>query len=384
MSPDLTERAPNPPATMGKGARSDASAARADVLDGDVDVVRHERESRERPLAAARASTPPLNRTATSTTPPPPLEGRPHRGDERMKHRRADEERHDDCEHHSDSDVSTNFGDRVEGEGEGSPTREEHRSRDEDADCSDDDHRDDDERDSSRRRRRCRYEHDADADGEPRERYDPAADTHPGPPCALPLEYWTRSEECTERKRRHIAALDERGGYWGVEEHIENTVLRDADVALERNMFPYECPRGITHWTLWSRREMTEPEIVRWCKSWLAERRPRTIKWNYDLNENNSVDVPHYHVFIESPLGEETNDDEPPEEGEAVSNDGFEKAARDSLKRTAEMRDGDATKRKTRGEREETSPSKRARTTNERRDERTIDTTRRGDTMRVG
>ena len=40
------------------------------------------------------------------------------RADERMKHRRADEERHDDCEHHSDSDVSTNFGDRVEGEGE--------------------------------------------------------------------------------------------------------------------------------------------------------------------------------------------------------------------------------------------------------------------------
>ena len=129
---------------------------------------------------------------------------------------------------------------------------------------------------------------------------------------------------------------------------------------------------------------MTEPEIVRWCKSWLAERRPRTIRWNYDLNENNSVDVPHYHVFIESPLGEETNDDEPPEEGEAVSNDGFEKAARDSLKRTAEMRDGDATRTKTRGEREETWSSKRARTTNERRDERTIDTTRRGDTMRVG
>ena len=67
VSPDLTERAPNPPATMGKGARSDASAARADVLDGDVDVVRHERESRERPLAAARA-----RRRPHSTAPQPP------------------------------------------------------------------------------------------------------------------------------------------------------------------------------------------------------------------------------------------------------------------------------------------------------------------------
>lgn len=340
---------------MGKGARSDASAARADVLDGDVDVVRHERESRERPLAAARASTPPLNRTATSTTPPPPLEGRPHRGDERMKHRRADDARHDarhdDRDRHSDSDVSTNFGDRAESEDEPEP---EPRL----------DHLDDD-----RRRRRCRYEDDADADGDPRERYDPAADAHPGPPCTLTLEYWTRSEECTERKRRHIAALDERGGYWGVEDHIENTVLRDADVALERNMFPYDCPPGITHWTLWSRREMTEAEIVRWCKSWLAERRPKTLRWNYDLNENNSVDVPHYHVFIESPPGEETNDVEPPEEGEAIgaargeaigAATGYGSGSVASPSPNKETRDGGVTRAR-RGEREETPPSKRAR-----------------------
>lgn len=362
---------------MGKG--SDASSARADVLDGDVDVVRHERESRERPLAAARASTPPLNRTATSTTPPPPLEGRPHRGDERMKHRRADDARHDarhdDRDRHSDSDVSTNFGDRAESEDEHPPTRarareELHRDDDEVDDEVDrerepearPDHLDDD-----RRRRRCRYENDADVDGDPRERYDPAADAHPGPPCTLPLEYWTRSEECTERKRRHIAALDERGGYWGVEDHIENTVLSDADVALERNMFPYDCPPGITHWTLWSRREMTEAEIVRWCKSWLAERRPKTLRWNYDLNENNSVDVPHYHVFIESPPGEETNDVEPPEEGEAIGaarGEAFGAATRYGSGSVAEpkkeTREGGATRAR-RGEREETPPSKRAR-----------------------
>ena len=347
---------------MGKGARSDAFAARADVLDGDVDVVRHERESRERPLAAARASTPQLNRTATSTTPPPPLEGRPHRGDERMKHRRADDARHDarydDRDRHSDSDVSTNFGDRAESEDEPEP---EPRL----------DHPDDD-----RRRRRCRYESDADANGDRTRGTIPRRTLTPAPLHTSP-RVLDRSEECTERKRRHIAALDERGGYWGVEDHIENTVLRDADVALERNMFPYDCPPGITHWTLWSRREMTEAEIVRWCKSWLAERRPKTLRWNYDLNENNSVDVPHYHVFIESPPGEETNDVEPPEEGEAIgaargeaigaargeaigAATGYGSGSVASPSPKKETRDGGATRAR-RGEREETPPSKRAR-----------------------
>ena len=69
MSPDLTERAPNPSGfeLMGVwfGLDGEPLRARADVLDGDVDVVRHERESRERPLAAARASTPRSTRTAT-------------------------------------------------------------------------------------------------------------------------------------------------------------------------------------------------------------------------------------------------------------------------------------------------------------------------------
>ena len=128
-------------------------------------------------------------------------------------------------------------------------------------------------------------------------------DASPGPPCDLPIEYWTRSEACTERKRAHVEAIDREGGYWGMEDHIERTVFAaaDADVVLEPNMFPYDVPPGISHWTLWSREPMSEREIVRWTKAHLAEAKPSVTSWNYDLNDNNSVDVPHYHVFLYEP-----------------------------------------------------------------------------------
>ena len=144
-------------------------------------------------------------------------------------------------------------------------------------------------------------------------RFDPATEGTPGPPCVLRLEYWMRSEECTERKRRHVAAIDASGGYWGMEDHIERTVFRrvdarggetSVDVALEPNMFPYECPPGVTHWTLWSREEMSPAQICAWTKTWLRENAPGVTKWNFDMNDNNSVDVPHYHVFLFEPPGE--------------------------------------------------------------------------------
>ena len=136
-------------------------------------------------------------------------------------------------------------------------------------------------------------------------RFDPALDDAPGPPATLQMDYWMRSEECTERKRAHVRAIDERDGYWGMEDHIERTVFSRGDVVLEENMFPYDTPPGISHWTLWSRREMGEAEIVRWTKSWLLRNKPACVSWNYDLNDNNSIDVPHYHVFIREPVAGE-------------------------------------------------------------------------------
>lgn len=133
------------------------------------------------------------------------------------------------------------------------------------------------------------------------------------PPATLVLEYWTRDERATEAKRAHIDALDREYGTYGVEEHIERTVLRECDVVLEENMFPYVCAPGVTHRTLWSRQAMDGEAIVRWVSEHLREKFPRVTKWNFDLNENNSVDVPHYHVFTYEPprcepVGEEDVD----------------------------------------------------------------------------
>ena len=105
----------------------------------------------------------------------------------------------------------------------------------------------------------------------------------------------------TVKKREHVAKLDERGGYYGAEDHIENTVFQNdpnVKVILEENMFPYECPPGVSHWTLWSREDMTGEEIQNWVHEYLMKHRKDVVEWNYDMNDNCSVDVPHYHVFL--------------------------------------------------------------------------------------
>lgn len=121
------------------------------------------------------------------------------------------------------------------------------------------------------------------------------------PKCTLRLEYWMRSEEMTAKKREHVAKLDELGGYYGVEDHIEKTVFGndpEVNVVLEENMFPYDCPPGVSHWTLWSREDMKGEEIQEWVSEYLRKHRKDVVEWNYDMNDNCSVDVPHYHVFL--------------------------------------------------------------------------------------
>ena len=110
-----------------------------------------------------------------------------------------------------------------------------------------------------------------------------------------------RSEEMTAKKREHVAKLDELGGYYGVEDHIEKTVFGndpEVNVVLEENMFPYDCPPGVSHWTLWSREDMKGEEIQEWVSEYLTKHRKDVVEWNYDMNDNCSVDVPHYHVFL--------------------------------------------------------------------------------------
>lgn len=143
------------------------------------------------------------------------------------------------------------------------------------------------------------------------------------PPATLAMDHWTRDEETTRRKRAHVDALDAAGGYYGVEDEIERTVLANADVAIEVNMFPYDTPRGVTHMTLWSRREMSEREVVDWTSRWLREHRKRCAAWNFDMNAHNSVDVPHYHVFTY---------EEPEEAVEAVEAAAVEEAVEEAAR----------------------------------------------------
>lgn len=67
------------------------------------------------------------------------------------------------------------------------------------------------------------------------------------PPCTLPVDYWKRSEINDTAKRDHLSRVD---GLGVQREHLINdTILRDADVVLEVNMFPYDTPALIKYET---------------------------------------------------------------------------------------------------------------------------------------
>jgi len=113
---------------------------------------------------------------------------------------------------------------------------------------------------------------------------------------------WERSPEMRERKNRHQAALDARLDGQR-EAHIYATVLNGRDVHIEPNLFPYECDEGITHWTLWSRRDLAHDEIVRFVSHWCIRHAPDVVEFDYDENPCVSFCVPHVHVFFRRRAG---------------------------------------------------------------------------------
>ena len=149
-----------------------------------------------------------------------------------------------------------------------------------------------------------------------------------------------RSEECTERKRAHVAAIDERGG-------ADAGGLHRGKVFAPRQRggtqhVPLRGPASSSHWTLWSPSPMEERDIVKTDKAWLLEHLPDALRFNYDLNDN-SIDIPHYHVFIERPVCDTDED----ERGRAnpvswlkIRDDGFGRRVRGRRRRR-----GDATRR---------------------------------------
>jgi hypothetical protein len=124
------------------------------------------------------------------------------------------------------------------------------------------------------------------------------------PTMDLPMEFWVRTEECKELKSRHLDYIDRH--YSTREDFIEDTVFCDPftgeqrDIVLEPNMFPYETPADVEHWTLWSRADMSPEEVQAWVTAWLVNNKPDVLRWGWDDNAGDrSILWFHVHVYLQ-------------------------------------------------------------------------------------
>jgi hypothetical protein len=118
------------------------------------------------------------------------------------------------------------------------------------------------------------------------------------------MEFWVRTEECKELKSRHLDYIDRH--YTTREDFIEDTVFCDPftgeqrDTVLEPNMFPYETPADVEHWTLWSRADMSPEEVQSWVTAWLLDNKPDVLRWGWDDNAGDrSILWFHVHVYLQ-------------------------------------------------------------------------------------
>jgi hypothetical protein len=113
----------------------------------------------------------------------------------------------------------------------------------------------------------------------------------------LYIEYWSRSDECKERKWDHLDEIADR--YGCAEDHIFDTTLYCRNSFLEPNMFPYDTPSGIEHWTLWHIKELEHEDIKEYVENWIDLNAPHVRCWNYDDNPERSIDIFHVHVYFQ-------------------------------------------------------------------------------------
>lgn len=103
-----------------------------------------------------------------------------------------------------------------------------------------------------------------------------------------------------DKKLNHMDDLDDDPRYSSREDFILATVLAGKEYHIEPNMFPYSCPPGIEHFTLWSRRDLTESQVEDLVESWLVQNMPHCCAWGYDSNDGaRSFDVFHVHVYFQ-------------------------------------------------------------------------------------
>lgn len=113
----------------------------------------------------------------------------------------------------------------------------------------------------------------------------------------LYIEYWSRTDECKERKWDHLDEIAEK--YGTAEEHIFSTTLKGRTAFLEPNMFPYDTPAGIEHWTLWHLKDLNHEQVKQYVENWIDANAPHVERWNYDDNPERSIDIFHVHVYFQ-------------------------------------------------------------------------------------
>lgn len=118
----------------------------------------------------------------------------------------------------------------------------------------------------------------------------------------LYIEYWSRTDECKERKWDHLDEIADQ--YGSAEEHIFATTLKGRSAILEPNMFPYDTPAGIEHWTLWHVKELNHEQIKQYVETWIDANAPHVERWNYDDNPERSIDIFHVHVYLQVSEGQ--------------------------------------------------------------------------------
>lgn len=117
----------------------------------------------------------------------------------------------------------------------------------------------------------------------------------------LYIEYWSRTDECKERKWDHLDEIAD--NYGSAEEHIFSTTLKGRTAFLEPNMFPYDTPAGIEHWTLWHVKDLNHEQVKQYVESWIDANAPHVKQWNYDDNPERSIDIFHVHVYFQVASG---------------------------------------------------------------------------------
>merc|ERR1719263_394476 len=89
------------------------------------------------------------------------------------------------------------------------------------------------------------------------------------------------------------------------ERFVLERVLKNRDVLVEPNRFPYALPPGIAHWTIWSRRDFGHKELCDYIEAWLEARKPHNVvAWNYDDNRGRrTIGIWHVHIYFQGAGG---------------------------------------------------------------------------------